>query len=67
MIGIKIGTVSVTQNLTGVSSNNPATTVWERSVYENVLTADAGKVIAEIKVTMDGRDITDEVYTPNGS
>lgn len=62
----EIVTYTITNNLTNVSTDNPATTVNENSGYIANLTADTDYTIDSVTVTMGGVDVTSDVYT-NGA
>lgn len=54
---------TVTNNLTDVTNSNSATTATGGSSYTAILTANSG-VITTLLITMGGRDITSQVWTP---
>lgn len=49
---------TITNSLTNCTSNNPATTIVQNMPYAALLTADAGKTLAAVTVTMGGTDIS---------
>lgn len=55
-------TYSVTNNLTNVSTDNDASTTAGGMDYTATLTADEGYTLSEVTVTMDGEDVTADVY-----
>lgn len=54
---------TVTNNLDTVTNSNPATTATGGSSYTATLTAESG-YITTLSITMGGRDITSQVWTP---
>ena len=55
-------TYSVTNNLTNVSTDNDASTTAGGMDYTATLTADEEYTLSEVTVTMDGEDVTADVY-----
>lgn len=53
----------VTALLSGVTGSSNATTALSTETYENTLTADEGKSIENVVVTMGGVDVTDTVWS----
>lgn len=64
----QVGYYSVTNNLTGATSSNSATSVEENTAYSATITADSGYTLtgATVSVTMGGTDITSSAYS-NGT
>ena len=58
-----IDTYSVTCTLTHATSDNPAVSVDQYQPYEADITPDSGYVISDIQITMDGTDITGQVWS----
>lgn len=56
-------THSITNTLTNVSNSNSATQVTDGDAYVATLTPDSGYLIDSVQVTMDGVDITSQVFT----
>lgn len=56
---------TISKSLTNVTSSNAATSVQENQPYVTRLTATNGSKIQNVTVTMDGVDITDQVWTPD--
>ena len=57
-----ISTFTVTNALTGATSDNDATEVAQYQPYEAVISAQRDKAINEVKITMGGVDITAQVW-----
>lgn len=57
-----ISTYTVTKNLTGVTVNNPATSVNQYQPYVARVTPEDGKIIGSITVKMGGVDITSNCF-----
>ena len=55
-------TYTITNNLTGCSNDNSATSITSDSVYLSRLFADSGKTFQSVSVTMGGVDITATSY-----
>ena len=55
-------TYTITNNLTGATTDNTTTVVTEGSSYVATITADAGSEINSVVVTMGGTDVTSTVY-----
>lgn len=55
-------TFNVTNNLSHVSTDNEASTTAGGMTYTATLTADEGYTLSEVTVTMDGEDVTADVY-----
>lgn len=53
---------TITNNLTGVTTNNTATYVIESSTYTATLTVLEGYSLRSVTVTMGGEDVTETVY-----
>lgn len=49
---------TITNSLTGVSSNNSATTITEGATYSATITLDSDKSYSTVQITMGGTDIT---------
>ena len=60
-------TYSITNNLTNVSTNNPATSIEEGQAYNAILTCGNDYNISSVVVTMKGIDITNDIYEPEYS
>lgn len=56
---------TISKSLTNVNSSNTATSVQENQPFITRLTATNGSKIQNVTVTMDGVDITDQVWTPD--
>ena len=63
VITINVPTYTVTNNLTGVSNSNAATSMEEYQQYVATLTPSSGKLIDSVRVTMGGADITAQVFS----
>ena len=59
---VKPSSYSVTNNLTGVTNSNSATSVDASSAYNATLTVNDGFMLNSLVITMGGVDITDSVY-----
>ena len=57
-----ISTFTVTNTLTGATSDNDATEVAQYQPYEAVISAQSEKAINEVNITMGGVDITAQVW-----
>ena len=57
-----ISTFTVTNTLTGATSDNDATEVLQYQPYEAVISAQSDKAINEVNITMGGVDITAQVW-----
>lgn len=57
-------THTITNNLTDVVNSNDAVSIADGSAYTATLTAESG-YISDLVITMNGVDITNEVFTPN--
>lgn len=57
---------SITNNLTNCSSSNNSTSVIKNGVYSTTITADNGYELSSVTVSMNGKNITESVYT-NGN
>ncbi len=55
--------VTVSNNLYQVTSSNSATVATEGSTFTTTLIADGNCTLNHVRVTMDGTDVTDTVYT----
>lgn len=58
-----IDTYTVTNTLTNASSDNSAASATEYQPYTAKISAGSGYAISAVKVTMDGADITDKVWS----
>ena len=56
--GAAVGDISVTYDLPNTTSSNPVSDLVSGSTFETTITAEWGYEIDEIRVTMDGNDIT---------
>ena len=56
-------TLSITYNLSAVTSSNNAASVQSGAAYSTTLTPDSGKEMSSVVITMGGVDITSTAYT----
>lgn len=64
--GVDIPTFRITNNLTGCTTNNSATSVDSGTAYTATLTPNSGYAFTLVTVTMGGTDVTSSVYS-NGT
>lgn len=62
-----VNTYSITNDLTNVSTNNSATSIEEGQAYNAILTCGNDYNISSVVVTMNGIDITNDIYEPEYS
>ena len=58
-----VGSSTVTNALSGVSSDNTATSVKMYQPYTTKLIPDSNKAITDVRITMGGADVTDSVFS----
>lgn len=66
VVPVQIPNKNVTNTLSNVNNSNPATTVVFNSRYQATLTGATGYYVSNVIITMDGVDITSDVYN-NGA